>query len=182
MGAHTYQNTTKESLMHRYNFSAPAIMTAMVAAAAVAAALPSYAPASSVAHAASTVKFSGKYSGKASVTVKGSAIKISSVSGSGSGTDGLSKLTGSNGSGHTSGTCGFFSGPASISGSGGSLTLAVNSTSKGCGESNVKSVSGTATVSGASGKLKGAKGTLSFSGSYNKSAGTFTVTISGSLT
>ena len=183
MSTHTYQNTTKESLMHRHHFSTPAVFTAIVAAAAVAAAVvPSYAPASGAAHAAATVKFSGKYSGKASVTIKGSAIKISSVSGSGSGTDGLNKLTGSNGTGHTSGTCGFFSGPASISGSGGSLTLAVNSTSKGCGESNVKSVSGTAKVSNGSGKLKGAKGTLSFSGSYNKSAGSFTVTISGSLT
>lgn len=179
---HTYQNTKKGSLMHKHHFSIPAVVTAIVAAALVAAALPGYAPAAGVAHAAGAIKFSGKYSGKASVTVTGSSIKISSVSGSGSGTDGLSKLTGSNGTGHTSGTCGFFSGPASISGSGGSLTLAVNSTSKGCGESNVKSVSGTASVSGGSGKLKGAKGTLSFSGSYNKSAGTFTVTISGSLT
>ena len=182
MNAHTYQNTMKEFLMHKHHFSAPAVVTAIVAAAAVGGAvLPSYAPAAGAARAASTVRFSGKYSGKASVTVKGSAIKISSVSGSGSGTDGLNKLTGSNGSGHTSGTCGFFSGPASISGSGGSLTLAVKSTSKGCGESNVKSVSGSATVSGGSGKLKGAKGTLSFYGSYNKSAGSFTVTISGSV-
>lgn len=186
MSAHIYQDTTKESLMHKSHFYAPAVVTAIVAAAAV---LPSYAPASPVAHAAkspvahaaSTVKFSGKYSGKASVTVKGSALKISSVSGSGSGTDSLNKLSGSNGTGHTSGTCGFFSGPASISGSGGSLTLSVNSSSKGCGESNVKSVGGTAKVTGGSGKLKGAKGTLSFSGSYNKSAGTFTVTISGSV-
>ncbi len=167
--------------MHKHHHSAPAVVTAILAAAAVApAVLPSYAPASPVAQ-ASTVRFSGRYSGRASVSVKGSAIKISSVSGSGSGTDGLNKLTGSNGTGHTSGTCGFFSGPASISGSGGSLTLAVKSTSKGCGESNVKSVSGSATVSGGSGKLKGAKGTLSFAGSYNKSAGTFTVTISGSV-
>ncbi len=165
--------------MYKHHFAAPAVVTAIIAVAAV---LPSYAPAAPAAHAASTIKFSGKYSGKASVTVKGSAIKIASVSGSGSGTDGLSKLTGSNGTGHTSGTCGFFSGPASISGSGGSLTLAVNSTSKSCGESNVKSVSGTAKVSGGSGKLKGAKGTLTFTGTYNKSAGTFTVTISGSLT
>jgi hypothetical protein len=182
MSIHTYQDTTKESTMHKSHFSTPAVVTAILAAAAVAAAVvPAYAPASGVAHAASTVKFSGKYSGKASVTVKGSAIKISSVSGSGSGTDGLSKLSGRNGTGHTSGTCGFFSGPASISGSGGSLTLSVNSTSKGCGESNVKSVSGTAKVTGGSGKLKGAKGTLSFSGSYNKSAGTFSVTISGTV-
>ena len=182
MSAHIYQNTTKESLMHRSHFSTPAVVTAIVAAAAVATAvLPTYAPASGVAHAAKTVKFSGKYSGKASVTIKGSAIKISSVSGSGSGTDSLSKLSGKNGTGHTSGTCGFFSGPATISGSGGSLTLAVKSTSKACGESNVKSVSGSATVSNGSGKLKGAKGTLSFSGSYNKSAGSFTVTISGTL-
>jgi len=164
--------------MHKSHFYAPAVVTAIIAAAAV---LPSYAPASGVAHAAKTVKFSGKYSGKTSVTVKGSAIKISSVSGSGSGTDSLNKLTGSNGTGHTSGTCGFFSGPASISGSGGSLTLSVNSSSKGCGESNVKSVSGTAKVTGGSGKLKGAKGTLSFSGSYNKSAGTFSVSISGTV-
>src|ERR1039458_5105411 len=130
MSPHTYQDTTKESLMNRSHFSIPAVVTAILAAAAVAAAvLPAYAPASGGAHAASPFKFSGKYSGKTSVTIKGSAIKISSVSGSGSGTDSLNKLTGSNGTGHNSGTCGFFSGPASISGSGGSLTLSVNSSS-----------------------------------------------------
>jgi hypothetical protein len=164
--------------MRKFRFIAPAVAAAVVAAAAVA---PAYAPASPAAHAAKTVKFSGKYSGKTAVTIKGSSIKIASVNGSGSGTDGLNKLTGSNGTGHTSGTCGFFSGTAKISGSGGSLTLAVKSSSKGCGEGNVKSVSGSATVTGGSGKLSGAKGTLSFSGSYNKSAGTFTVTISGSV-
>jgi hypothetical protein len=93
----------------------------------------------------------------------------------------LTKLTGSNGTGHTTGSCGFFSGPAKISGSGGSLTLAVKSSSEACGTGNLKTVKGSATVSGGSGKLNGAKGTLSFSGSYNKSAGTFSVTISGSL-
>jgi hypothetical protein len=182
MNGDIHQSTSKEYLMRQIRFSAPSAVAAIVVAAAVAAAvIPGYAPASPVAHAAKTVKFSGKYSGRASVTVKGSAIKISSVSGSGSGTDSLTKLTGSNGTGHTSGTCGFFSGPASISGSGGSLTLAVKSSSKGCGESNVKSVSGSATVSSGSGKLRGAKGTLSFSGSYNKSSGSFSVTISGTL-
>ena len=164
--------------MRKIRFIAPAVVATIVVAAAF---VPTYAPASPVAHAAKTVKFSGKYSGKTSVAVKGSSIKINSVSGSGSGTDSLNKLTGSNGTGHTSGTCGFFSGPASISGSGGSLTLSVNSSSKSCGESNVKSVSGTAKVTGGSGKLKGAKGTLSFSGSYNKSAGTFSVKISGTV-
>lgn len=164
--------------MRKIRFIAPAVVATIVVAAAF---VPTYAPASPVAHAAKTVKFSGKYSGKTSVAVKGSSIKINSVSGSGSGTDGLTKLSGSKGSGHTSGSCGFFSGPASISGSGGSLTLSVKSSSTACGTGNLKTVKGSATVSSGSGKLKGAKGTLSFSGSYNKSAGSFSVTISGSL-
>jgi hypothetical protein len=37
-------------------------------------------------------------------------------------------------------------------------------------------------VKGVSGKLKKAKGTVTFTGTYNKTTGNFTITISGPLT
>lgn len=147
------------------------VATAAIAAAAV---VPAYAPAKSS-------SFKGSYSGVAKVVVKQPSVTISSVSGKGSGSLGLSSLSGSKGSGHTSGSCAFFSGPATLSGSGGSIKLTVKSSSTGCGTGDNITVKGTASVSGGSGKLSKAKGTLSFSGKYNKGNGAFTVTISGSL-
>jgi hypothetical protein len=94
----------------------------------------------------------------------------------------MTKLAGANGSGTTSGTCAFFSGPGTLSGTGGRLSLAVKSSSSGCGSGNQISVKGSATVKGVSGKLKKAKGTVTFTGTYNKTTGNFTITISGPLT
>ena len=150
----------------------PVVVAAIVTAAA--AFIPSYALAGAA--------FTGHYSGRASVSVSGSSIKISSVKGTGSGTLGSGKLTGSNGSGHTHGSCGFFKGPATISGSKGSLSISVQeSKSKGCGSGSAVAVSGVASVTGGSGKFKKSKGNLRFSGSYNKAKGTFTVTFTGSV-
>jgi hypothetical protein len=160
------------------------VIASAVTAAALGGAIlaPVCATASPVAHAAAKVAFSGKYSGHASVTVSGSSVTISSVSGTGTGTDGITKLTGANGSGTTSGTCAFFSGPGMLSGTGGKLSLAVKSSSSGCGSGNQIAVKGSATVKGVSGKLKKAKGTVKFSGTYDKTTGNFTITISGPLT
>ena len=133
---------------------------------------PVCATASPVAHAAAKVAFSGTYSGHASVTINGSSVTIASVSGTGTGTDGLSKLAGANGTGSTSGTCAFFSGPATLSGTGGKISLAVKSSSSGCGSGNQIAVKGSATVKGASGKLKKAKGPVTFTGTYNKATAT----------
>jgi hypothetical protein len=159
------------------------LIASAVAAAAFGGAMltPVGATASPVARAAAKVAFSGKYSGHASVTVSGTSVTISSVTGTGTATDGMTKLAGANGSGTTSGTCAFFSGPGTLSGTGGRLSLAVKSSSSGCGSSNQISVKGSATVKGISGKLKKAKGTVTFTGTYNKTTGNFTITISGPL-
>src|ERR1022692_2837874 len=74
---------------------------------------------------------------------------------------------------------------SSVTGTGtgtdGRLSLAVKSSSSGCGSGNQISVKGSATVKGVSGKLKKAKGTVTFTGTYNKTTGNFTITISGPL-
>jgi len=160
------------------------LIASAVAAAALGAVMiaPVCATASPIAHGAAKVAFRGKYSGHASVTINGSLVTISSVSGTGTGTDGTTKLAGAHGSGTTSNGCAFFSGPATLSGSGGTISLAVKSSSSACGTGNQISVNGSATVKGARGKLKNAKGTVKFTGTYNKTTGSFAVTISGSLT
>ena len=159
------------------------VSVALAAALGAALVAPICATASPVAHvAAAKIAFSGKYSGHASVTINGSSVTISSVKGTGTGTDGTTKLAGANGTGTTSGTCAFFSGPARLSGTGGSISLAVKSSSSACGSGTQIAVKGSATAKGTSGKFKKANGTVKFTGTYNKTTGNFTVTISGSLT
>jgi hypothetical protein len=150
----------------------PAVLAAILACAAI------------VPNSAMASKFTGSYSGKASVKVKGSSITIKSVNGSGSSTLGRGKLTGKNGSGRANQAqgCGFFKGSATISGSKGSIKLSLSeSKTKACGKGNSIAVRGTASVKGGSGKYKKAKGSLSFSGTFNKATGAFSVKFTGSV-
>ncbi|MGB7587836.1 MAG: hypothetical protein WBM00_03930 [Solirubrobacterales bacterium] len=151
-----------------------AILAALVALAAIA---PSIAPASK------SVSFSGSYKGTFSATKSGSKVSISSVKAKGTGSLGLNSLSGGPGSGKTtSASCGSFGGPGVISGAGGSIKLAVSSSSLACaaGGDNL-TFKGSAKVSGGTGKYGKASGTLTFKGTANKKSGAFSVKISGKL-
>jgi hypothetical protein len=129
-------------------------------------------------------KFTGSYSGKASVKVKGSSITINSVNGTGKSTLGSGKLTGKNGHGRANQAqgCGFFKGAATITGKKGSIHLYLSeSKTKACGKGNSIAVRGSASVKGGSGKYKKAKGSLSFSGTFNKATGAFSVKFTGKV-
>ncbi len=148
----------------------------LATAVAVAAAALTLVPSAS----AKSKAFNGKFAGTASVLVNGSAVTVKSVNGSG-GAAGLTKLSGHNGTGTASGSCAFFSGKALLQGPSGKVALAVKSTSKGCGSETAATVTGSATAKGLSGKLKGTKGAVTFSGTFDSSTGAFSIVMKGKV-
>jgi len=130
------------------------------------------------------IAFTGKYAGTAVTKVTDDVADISAT-GSGSGTlIGAGKITGK-GSGDTSQQpCVPFGGSGTLSGGGGTIAFRVLAAARGCGDEagQVFSVVGKASVLRATGKLARAKGTLKFTGIYDRGAGTFSVKFSGSLT
>jgi hypothetical protein len=89
------------------------------------------------------------------------------------------------GSGHgtfTSQTCLTFSGRATLSGPEGSLRLVAHR-ARGCatdGGNNV-AFSGTATVTSGTARMAGARGRLSFRGSFNRATGAVRITLAGRI-
>jgi len=153
---------------------------ATVAAIAAAALAASALAASSV----KTVAFSGKYAGNAVVKVSDQVADINAT-GTGTGTLlGAGKLAGVGKGDASQQPCVPFNGPGSITGPGGKLTFTVVPGSQGCGDEGgqVFSIVGKAKVTKATGKLAKAKGTLKFTGTYDRDAGTFTVKFKGTLT
>ena len=77
-------------------------------------------------------------------------------------------------------------GPGTLSGLKGKLKISVTTGSRGCaaGEDDQDNitVSGTAKVTGGTLKFRKARGSLHFSGHYDRKGGTFNVTLTGSLT
>jgi hypothetical protein len=131
-----------------------------------------------------TVAFSASYSGTAAAQVTDNIADITAT-GSGTGTLlGASKITGAGKGDSSVQPCVPFTGPGSMTGPGGKLGFTVVSGSSGCGDEQgqVFSISGKAKVTTATGKLKKAKGTLKFTGVYDRNAGTFTVKFKGTLT
>ena len=134
---------------------------------------------------AKVVVFAASYSGTATVTVNDSLATISAT-GTGKGTGlGAGKITG-NGTGDSSQQpCVPFTGPGAMTGTGkNKLTFKVVSGSTGCGDEagQVFSLSGKALVVKGTGALAKAKGTLKFTGVYDRGAGTFTIKFRGKLT
>ena len=139
-----------------------------------------------------TVPFLGNYKGDASMLIDNGAVTISSVSGKGSGNlVGASTLTGK-GSASASAQCDPFEGSGAISGKSAKLDITVlKSSAQGCssGESGPVTVtlSGSAQVTGGSGKAAGAHGTLAFKGTLDlkgtsgSQTGTFAVKLTGKL-
>ncbi len=152
-----------------------------LAVAAVLAAL-----AAGAAFAASTVAFKGTYTGTVTEKVVGQDVSaLASASGTGT-VIGKGKLAGTVTATTANPPCSPISGPGTISGPAGKLKLTVLPTSHGCAagedDQNNVSISGTAKVAGGTLKFKKARGTLHFSGHYDRSSGAFSVKLTGTLT
>jgi hypothetical protein len=133
---------------------------------------------------AKTVAFTASYSGTAVVQVTNTTGDIS-ANGTGKGTTiGTSAITGKGTADTSVQPCAPFTGPGTMTAANGTkLVFTVTSGSQGCGDEQgeVFSLSGKANVTSGAGKLAKAKGTLKFSGVYDRSAGTFTVKFTGTL-
>lgn len=157
------------------HFRAPSIVIGgLVAAALVAGA--------ALAHSSA---FSASFSG--SVTEKVSGQMVTAIAkGKGRGTPiGKSTISGTVTASTADPPCSPFSGPGVIAGTGGKLKVKVLPTSRGCAagqddQDNI-SLSGSAKVMGGTGKYRAAKGTLRFTGHYDRKSGAFTVKLRGAL-
>jgi hypothetical protein len=132
------------------------------------------------------VAFKGTYKGNVTEKVDGSNVTaVASASGTGSAV-GSSKLAGTVKATTANPPCSPILGPGTISSAKGKLKINVVTGSRGCAageddQDNI-SLSGTAKVVGGTLKFKRAKGSLHFSGHYDRKAGSFNVTLTGSLT
>lgn len=136
--------------------------------------------------AAHTIAFKGSYAGKVTEKVNGQAV-TALASGAGSGTlIGKGKLTGTVTATTANPPCSPINGPGTITGPAGKMKLTVVTPSRGCAASETEqdsiTVSGTAKVNGGTLKFKKARGSLHFSGHYDRKTGTFNVKLTGKLT
>jgi plastocyanin len=132
------------------------------------------------------VQFKAAYSGQATVKVTDNVADIS-AEGTGTATIvGASKVTGKGTGDSSKQPCVPFTGDGVITASSGSTTVrfTVVPGSTGCGDEagKVFSISGRATVTGGTGSMAGAKGTLKLTGVYDHGAGTFSIKFSGPVT
>jgi len=116
------------------------------------------------------VAFSGTYKGKMSVLWADSGVQASSITGSGTGTVlGLDTLTGS-GSSSPQNQCDSIDGAGVLSGGGNTLKVSFDSNAKGCAADGAApttvTITGTASITGGTGKYAGATGTLKVTGSF----------------
>lgn len=131
------------------------------------------------------ISFAASYSGTAVVKVDGNVADIA-ANGTGKGTViGAGKITGVGKGDTSSQPCVPFAGPGTMTGAQATkLSFVVVQGSQGCGDEQgqVFSVSGKAKVTKGTGKLAKAKGTLKFTGIYDRSDGSFSVKFKGPLT
>jgi hypothetical protein len=134
----------------------------------------------------SSTNFTASYSGKVTEVVNGSAVKAT-PKGTGKATlIGKGTLAGTVAASTDSTTgCSPLSGPGTLKGTKGTLKLKLLTGSRGCAASqddqNHITFSGKAKVTGGTGALKKASGTLSFLGHYNRGTGAFDVKLVGTL-
>jgi hypothetical protein len=139
------------------------------------------------------VAFAGTYKGKMSVLWSDSGVQASSVTGAGSGTTlGLDSLSGT-GSSSPQNQCDSIDGSGVLSGGGNTLKVTFDSNAKGCAADGAApttvALTGTATITGGTGKYAGATGTLKATGSFaikSNSAGfgettALTLTLTGNI-
>jgi hypothetical protein len=133
---------------------------------------------------AKKVAFSGKYAGTAATKVTENVADISAT-GTGTGTAiGAGKITGKGTGDSSVQPCVPFTGTGTITGKKGTISFKVIPGSTGCGDEagQVFSITARATVLKATGALAKAKGSLKFTGVYDRGAGTFSVKVAGTLT
>jgi hypothetical protein len=133
----------------------------------------------------SSTAFTASYSGTVTEKVNGSTV-TATPHGKGSGTViGKSTLTGIVTATTANPPCSPLNGPGTLAGKVGKLKVTLLSTSRGCaaGEDDRDNISfsGSAKVIGGTGKFRAAKGTLRFTGHYDRSSGTFNVKLRGTL-
>lgn len=158
--------------MRRLRISIVAVAAAALAAATAASALPT-----------KSIPFTAKYAGQASTKVENDVANISAT-GTGTGTlIGAGKITGAGTGDSSQQPCVPFGGTGSMTGKSGTITFKVITGSQGCGDEggHLFSLKGTATVLKATGKLAKAKGSLRFTGVYDRDGGTFNVKFTGTL-
>ncbi len=137
--------------------------------------------------AAATITFTGTYKGKVTERVSGQIITAVTV-GTGTGT-----LIGKGAIGGTvvatttaDSPCAPLKGPGTIKGLKGSFKLSIVSGSRGCAASEEDkdniSIAGTAKVVGGTGKFIKARGSLRFTGRYDRTTGLFTLKLTGKVT
>ncbi len=176
--------TRKGVIVQKFRFSMLIALVALVSGAlagsALSAAPHKKKPRKSI---AKVIAFSGVYSGQASTKVDGTTAAIA-ANGAGKGTlIGTSKITGSGSADTSQQPCPPFGGTGTIKGAGGTILFKVVPGAKGCGDEggHVFSLSGYMLVTKATGKLVKAKGTLKFSGVYDRDDGSFQIKLTGTL-
>lgn len=134
---------------------------------------------------AKVIAFTGKYAGTATTRLNDTVATIA-AEGAGVGTViGKSKLTGNGVADASQRPCAPFTGPGSMANATGTkISFKVVSGATGCGdeEGNVFSLSGRAQVLGGTKAFRKAKGSLKFTGVYDRGQGTFSVKFTGKLT
>jgi hypothetical protein len=137
--------------------------------------------------AATTITFKGTYAGTVTEKVDGSNV-TALAAGNGAGTViGKGKLAGTVSATTANPPCSPLNGPGTLSGPKGKLKLTlIPTSSRGCAASEEEqdsiTVSGNAKVTGGTLLFKKARGTLHFSGHYDRKGGAFNVKLTGKLT
>jgi hypothetical protein len=132
-----------------------------------------------------TAVFKASYSGMVTEKVAGQQV-TAAPRGKGTGTViGKSTLTGTVAGTTANPPCSPLKGPGVLAGAKGKLKVNLLPISRACAageeDRNNISFSGSAKVTGGTGKFRAAKGTLRFSGQYDRSSGAFTVKLRGTL-
>lgn len=140
--------------------------------------------------AAATVAFSGTYKGNLAIVWGDTYLQVTSVTGKGTGNVlGLTDLSGT-AAAAPAGLCDSFDAKGSIGGGGNTITVAFDTSAKGCAEDETApttiKITGNAQITGGTGKYAGATGTLKVSGVFSvkggaKETAAFTMDVSGSI-
>ena len=140
--------------------------------------------------AAATVAFSGTYKGNLAIVWGDTYLQVTSVTGKGTGNVlGLTDLSGT-AAAAPAGLCDSFDAKGSIGGGGNTITVAFDTSAKGCAEDETApttiKITGNAQITGGTGKYAGATGTLKVSGVFSvkggaKETAAFTMDVSGNI-
>jgi hypothetical protein len=140
--------------------------------------------------ASGAVAFDGTYKGTLAIVWGDTYLQVTSVTAKGTGNVlGLTDMSGS-GSAAPAGLCDGFDAKGSISGGGNTLNVTFDSSSKGCAEDETApttiKITGSATITGGTGKYAGASGTLKVTGVFSVKGGAkenaaFTMDVSGNI-